>query len=342
VVYLKQFTFISKRKVADKFDLNEQINRFLHVKKVEKRSNKTIAAYAQTLNQFRKWFESNGDSAITNDIIRSYIHYLTYDKAKWDDHPTSPTGEIGLSATAINNFIRISKVFFNYLIKEQVISQSPLEGVKYQSQDNNTFEVFTDEDVLKLLASPNKRTYTGYRDYVFMLVLTDTGCRIGELTEAKVSDVDFKRRYINLRAETTKTNQARIVPISVKTVKEIENLISFINIESDDYLWLTQFGERYYSDTFGKMLKKYGKKAGITGVRISPHTFRHYFAVKFLRSGGDPFALMRILGHASFDMTKRYVRYTEIDLSEQHAEASPVTNLIDVGNTKKRGKILFR
>lgn len=116
-----------------------------------------------------------------------------------------------------------------------------------------------------------------------MLVLCGCGLRIKELTSLRVSDVDFRLRQITIRAEISKTKTTRVAPISQKTVKELENLVSFINVEPDDYLWLTQFGERYFGDTFGKMLKLYAKRAGVTGPRVSPHTFRHYFAVKFLR-----------------------------------------------------------
>jgi integrase/recombinase XerD len=142
--------------------------------------------------------------------------------------------------------------------------------------------------------------------------------------------------------ETSKSGALRIVPISPLTCKELEKLIAFMNVEPTDYLWLTQFGERYLGNTFAKMLKIYAKRANIVGPRVSPHTFRHYFAVKFLRGGGDIMALVRIMGHISIEMTQTYVRYTGTVLSEQHDKASPVTQLLDKGNEKKRGKQKFK
>ncbi|MNW48902.1 Tyrosine recombinase XerD [compost metagenome] len=337
-----KYTFVNKGGKPLKISLEKHIPLFLESKRIERRSPKTISAYKQVLDQFAKWYEDGGHKEITTEVLRNYIAYLSFEKTQWDDHPTSPNGGKGLSARTINNVIRNMRIFFNYLIKERVITYSPMDAVSYQTEAKETFEVFTDEDVIKLLSAPNRHVYTGRRDYCMMLVLCDCGLRLKELTSLRVSDVDFKLRQIVIRAEVAKTNTTRVVPISQRTVKELDNLISFMDVSDDEPLWLTQFGERYYGDTFAKMLKLYAKRVGINGPRVSPHTFRHYFAVKFLRGGGDPMALARILGHTTLNMTQVYVKYTGTDLREQHDKASPVTNLIDEGNEKKRGKHRFK
>lgn len=337
-----KFTFIQRNQLAKTIDLSKYIAEYLDAKRLARRSERTIEAYEQTLSQFAKWFAQKDEEVITSNIMREYIRYLTFEKQKWDDHPTNKTGSKGLSARSINNTIRNLRIFFNYLVRERVISSSPMESIPYQSEVKDTFEVFTDDDVVKLLGAPNTRTFTGMRDYTMMLVLIDTMCRIKELTSLRVSDVDFKLRQITIRAEIAKTRTTRVIPISQRTAKAVAALIQYMNVTDNDYLWLTQFGERYLADTFSKMLKNYGKKVGIVGVRVSPHTFRHYGAIKYLRSGGDPISLMRLLGHTSLSMTERYVRFTNSDLSEKHAKASPVTNLLDSGNSRKSGQVKFK
>lgn len=338
---MAKFQFRNRTTTRSKIELGKCIEKFLDVKKLEKRSPKTLQTYAQTLNKFREWVEAQGNPDIDTDLIRDYVRYMTEEKSKWDDHPTNQTQGVGVSPRTINNIIRNLRVFFNFLVSERMISDNPAANVKYQEEQNDTFEIFTDEDVLSLLSAPNKITYTGYRDYVMMLVLLDTGLRIGELTSIKIGDINFDNRCIVVNAEIAKTNKTRTVPISLITAKELTKLIEYVRVDSDDYVFLTQFGERYMADTFAKMLKKYGKKAGISGARISPHTFRNYMAVKFLKTNGDPFTLMRILGHKDFAMTNRYVKYSNVDISEQFDKASPVMNLIDKGNSRKRGRLKF-
>lgn len=337
-----KFTFIQRKQPGKAINLTKCIADYLEIKRIARRSERTIEAYEQTLMQFAKWYERRTDDIITTGIMREYIHYLTFEKEKWDDHPTNKTGSKGLSARSINNTIRNLRVFFNYLVGERILSSSPMENIQYQKDVKDTFEIFSDDDVRKLLDAPNTRTFTGMRDYTMMLVLVDTMCRIKELTNLRVSDVDFKFRQITIRAEISKTGSTRVIPISQKTAKALKALIQSMNVNDDDYLWLTQFGERYLADTFSKMLKNYGKKVGVTGVRVSPHTFRHYGAIKYLRSNGDPISLMKILGHTSLSMTERYVRFTSSDIREQHAKASPVTNLLDSGNSRKSGQVRFR
>lgn len=57
------------------------------------------------------------------------------------------------------------------------------------------------------------------------------------------------------------------------------------------------------------LVKPLAPKAGV--MNCYPHKFRHTFAIRHLRSGGDVFTLRALLGHSSLDMVRHY----SIDLS---------------------------
>jgi integrase/recombinase XerD len=72
-------------------------------------------------------------------------------------------------------------------------------------------------------------------------------------------------------------------------------------------------------------MKDLGRRIGITGVRFSPHTLRHTFAVTFLRNGGDVYMLSRILSHSNITTTTVYLRSMDVDtLSMAHRKFSPL------------------
>lgn len=344
---MRKFEFKSRStaELGRNFKYEETVELFLDDKRLQKRSDKTIKTYKQTLGHFAKYCTEQGYSGNEEDCVRDYVRWLTFEKTKWDDHPTNHSEIIGVSARSVNNSIRVLRVFYNWAIKKKHIGNNPAQEVGLQTEDIETFEIFSDDEIEAILAAPRRRTYTGLRDYVMMVLMTDTGMRVGEMSLLVRGDFDLTYRQIGMRAEITKNRRARNVPISRTTADLLRDLFEYIGIgddEDDEFVFLTQFGERFQGDTFAKMLKNYAKRSLVPiKARVSPHTFRHYFAIKFLRNGGDPFALMKILGHTDIAMTQKYVRYASADIKEVHDKASPVESLINP-QQKRKGAVKFK
>ena len=66
------------------------------------------------------------------------------------------------------------------------------------------------------------------------------------------------------------------------------------------------------------------KRAGITGQRVSPHIFRHTFAIRYLVLGNDPFSLQELLGHEDMTTVKNYMHMNDETLQDQKRKYSPV------------------
>jgi site-specific recombinase XerD len=82
-----------------------------------------------------------------------------------------------------------------------------------------------------------------------------------------------------------------------------------------------------------RLVRMLGKRAGIEGIRCSPHTWRHTAAIEYLRNGGAVFSLQMQLGHQDLAMTKKYINLADADLADQHRKASPADHLF--GRRKK-------
>jgi integrase/recombinase XerD len=95
-----------------------------------------------------------------------------------------------------------------------------------------------------------------------------------------------------------------------------------------DWVFVTRQGAKLDGRNVERILERYAAKAKLVDVRVSPHTLRHTGATLFIRNGGDPFALQRLLGHSDISTTMIYVHMAGTALREAHAKASPVDRLL--------------
>lgn len=94
-------------------------------------------------------------------------------------------------------------------------------------------------------------------------------------------------------------------------------------------LFLSENGIPLLKNGIQQMLRRCGRQAGISGMRCSPHVFRHTFAKNYLLNGGDIFSLQKILGHSSLASVRNYLNLFSIDIKRQHQRFSPVDNMAE-------------
>jgi len=200
--------------------------------------------------------------------------------------------------------------------------------VKIPRPPGKVIPTFSDSQVRQLVAAIDITTPEGYRNYAIILTFLDTGMRVSELCHLKPDDVWLEDGMLKVLG---KGNKERLIPIGKQVQRCLWHYINRYRPEpvgpNCDFLFLTRESRPLTKDRVEKIVAYYGKKAEISGVRCSPHTFRHTAAVKFLRNGGDVFSLQRMLGHASLEMTRRYCELADVDVKRAHTTASPVDNL---------------
>ena len=98
---------------------------------------------------------------------------------------------------------------------------------------------------------------------------------------------------------------------------------ALIDVSFSPHLFLTEQGKALTSRAIQLVFKRLGKKIHLDGVRLSPHTLRHSFALAYIENGGDPFSLQRILGHTNQETTSKYVNMARTNVKSQHSKYSP-------------------
>ena len=182
---------------------------------------------------------------------------------------------------------------------------------------------------MRILKGLDKSFFPEYRDYVLIMLMLDSGTRIGETLSAENDQLDLHERSLHLPADKTKGRKARTVFFSSKTARELKHWLQYRDRYCDfDFLFpVKQSGFTLQVSDFEKNFVKYCRRAGIKK-RVSPHTLRNNFAKRCLLAGMDIYSLSRILGHSSVEVTEQaYLDVTEHDLKKQYGRFSPIEGI---------------
>ena len=297
----------------------------------EGKSPNTIAIVVASVRYLDQFLTSHHLSTDVTEIgveeLRRFIVYLRECPRFAHHRFTRPQGG-HLSGHTVNGYLRALQAFWSWLKREDFIEENPFSRLKIPKAPKKVIPVFTDEQLRRLFAAIDTTTLVGWRNYTIIVILLDTGIRCSELTSLKLADVNLESRLLKVWGKGSKE---RWVPIGAKVQKALWKYLLRYRPEPAtpryDQVFLTNDGHPLTKDRVEAIVKRYGLKAGITGVRVSPHTFRHTMAISFLRNGGDIFSLQRILGHSQLEVLRGYLNLAQSDISRAHRRNSPADNL---------------
>jgi integrase/recombinase XerD len=139
--------------------------------------------------------------------------------------------------------------------------------------------------------------------------------------------MDFENLLLTVNG---KGNRERKIPFSLDLRKVLFRFqqIARKRGRSELFLFSARSGGRLSYRKVYRDIKQICVKLGISGSHVRPHCFRHFFAVSYIRNGGDLYSLSRILGHSSVKTTEVYLRSMAVEqIAIVHRKASPLTKL---------------
>ena len=235
-------------------------------------------------------------------------------------------GLIGkVSGETVNGRIRCYRVLFRHLHDEGLIDGNPMERISLVRPEKRVKPVLSIEDVRKILAGFNIRTFAGSRNRCLFLLLYDSMLRLDEGLSLKIADINLKDGLV--KVTQGKGRKDRIVPASDQTIQAIHSyLIRYRKgAPPNDILLPGPTGEKLQRRRGHRIVSQAATKVGL---KAHPHLLRHSGASAFIRAGGSVSILQRILGHSSLVVTQRYVTLNTADVSESFARFSPMTGVI--------------
>jgi site-specific recombinase XerD len=177
-------------------------------------------------------------------------------------------------------------------------------------------------DLKAMLATCERRTFTGDRDRALLLALLDTGCRASEFLNLDLSEVNLSTGAVIIRKG--KGRKFRTAFLGAKTRRELVRYLR--HREDTGPLWVTVQGTRLKYAGLRQIVRRRAVKAGVPVPSL--HSFRRAFALTCLRAGMDVYSLQKLMGHSDLSVLRRYLQQTEADLRAAHQKAGPVDRML--------------
>ncbi len=335
-------TYRSKgTKITNYLSLDELVARFMqscrHVSPRSGRrlSPKTLKYYQSCLDGLLYFAAQENwppPADLTRDHLRDFMDYLDTETHRWAGDGRRCTFKKASTGT-VHHYMKVAKTFFAWATDEGYLQNSPemasLLRLRLPSPQYHDVEPYTDAEVSAMLAVCERdiqrgNRYLGVRNKAIISVFIDTGLRLQELTDMKLSELDPQLQQVRVLGKGSKF---RVVPINGQAKRALKLYLTQFRMPGDDAVWVTDNGQPLSFHSIRIMIDRLKKRAGVTSGG-SAHRFRHYFATRYLENGGDMNSLRLILGHATLYMVLRYTKFVEVSRAiDRHAEYSPLDRL---------------
>ena len=240
-------------------------------------SQNTIKSYFNTLKQLESYINSASSRQLDKSTLIEFKQALREKPYEY-------------SLSTCNQKITVINIYLNWLGK------SELSLKLFKQQSNNHRESINEDDFNRLLRYANEEMT------LFILTISNTGLRISEVCKLTKGDLD--RSIIEIENK----GKVRIIDIPLFLKKKLR---VYMKMHEEDELIFYKSQQFYRNE-----LKNIAGKSKVKKSKVYPHSFRHYFAKKYIADGGDSVSLMQMLGHSDIKTTTIYTKMSKEELAK--------------------------
>ena len=298
----------------DKFVRNRvYIDNFLsYLKDVRGYSEKTVISYGHDLKRLDEFL-------VSHDLA---VEEMAFEDAR---EFTSELYEQELSHSTINRILSANRSFFHSLLEDGTVSSDPFKRVSGAKNTRKIPTVLAPEEIERILSCPVE-DYTSLMEMTMFHLFYSTGCRLSEIMNMRISDIDFKTRRVSVIG---KGNKQRFVFLTKRALAmlesylpEREKVLQENKAEDNGIVLINVKGKQLPLSTVHSIFDKYRLKLGLTK-KFTPHVFRHSFATTLMDNDTDIRVVQVLLGHESIGTTQIYTHVTGKRLEEVYRKSHP-------------------
>nr|WP_207716156.1 site-specific tyrosine recombinase/integron integrase [Clostridium beijerinckii] len=274
-------------------DIEEKAAIYLACKKLEGLSQRTLDNYRLFLNKLDRFFTKPCSTISTMDL-RMFLAFMGKEK----------------QATTVNGYITMLKGFFGWLQAEEYIIKNPAFKLKQTKVPRVILQPYQPENLERL-----REACVNEREKTLFELLDSTACRISELDNIKLKDINWQERSIKVFGKGSKE---RMVFFSTRAKLHMQGYLKSREGESE-YLFISERGSHNHIKVRALQLiiAKIKDRAGVDE-RVHCHKFRRTQATRLLNSGMRIEGVQGILGHTTPSTTQIYAQLSQENLRNEY------------------------
>ncbi len=270
-------------------------------------SPNTIEGYRIDLRVFLLFLKSKSMPLKAGEITEIHLRqFLVYLKKERHNSPIT-----------IVRKVSTLKSFYKFLHEESAygVDRNPAASLPLVKSGKKLPQVLTLEECQNFLKNIKKESSFPQRDYAMFLLFLQSGCRLNELKELKLSSIDLKEGYVSLWG---KGNKERYVPLTARTCRALKEYLQIRNPAGDiSILFLNAAGGPLSKRGIQNIFRTLAEKTGVYRPGLSVHKLRHTCLTLLLKEGVDIRSLQEIAGHADISTTQVYTHVAQEDIREK-------------------------
>lgn len=267
--------------------VREAHQQFLDFLKDKKHSSATVLAYGKDIDQLTSFLE---------ELEKEHIHEVSKDDIQAF---LGTLQEKGYTPKSLSRKLNSTRTFYRFLKVNEYVTDDPSLLVAHPQYELAAPRILKPTEYRALRDAARNDA----RMYAIIELLLQTGIRIGELADLRISDV--KENTLLIRPH--EKHAEREVPMNKSAKEALERYLKARPQIEDDHVFVTKSGKPFLVRNIRTAIERYFRIAGIENAKVND--LRHTFVAHHLKQGVSLVLLSKVLGHKRLSTTERYLEY---------------------------------
>lgn len=281
---------------------NETMELFENKMREKGKSENTIKNYLYDLKHFQAFDPTQGGTGAFDALQKRIKEYRTH------------LEKSGAAPSTLNRRIQTLRTFFSVMVEEGLIDENPASGLKPKTIAKQNETKWLERSQVKAIFAAivevePKKTRVQYR--AIMSVLVNTGIRVQELCDLKMSDLDFEQGMLTV--SDGKGGKFRRVPFNKATQRNVQDYLQYRKFPEGEYVFQTERSDQMTTRAVQHIAKKLGEQLNF---KFSVHQLRHTALKTIADATGKIEIVATVAGHENINTSKRYIEPSLKEIAE--------------------------